>query len=749
MGNTLELVITANGTAAVTAVNGVSTSIEKLEENARRNFASLKDHWVAFSAAAAAAMIAVGKAWNLAEQAAAYQEQKASLNALATAYNTTANTIIADIDRASQGLIGWADAARVAASGLARGLNPDQIVRLAEAAETLSNVTGEKAASAFENLTGAIALGRERALEASVGIIDLAAKYGDAANKMSDAEKAQARYTMVMEKVQAIQTRLGESTDSTADKMERFTVTIKNWSLIAGDICIRAAMLVIGTLREWASWAVYAAAGTMKLAAASGWLTDKAGLTKGAYERWNATATDLLATARNLHDTAIADIASAFATSAEKAGAAVGGLGDAGSRSGVTQLADELKKAQQALSDIAFSAALADPSLSDLDKTFMQLDRTAEKFKETYAAFPELFGQVDAAIAKAKGFATLDMELKQAAEHAEKFRRAYFAREEFERELTDKTASEIDRRITEEDRWVEHMRLKALEFVTTVEEFDAIDLRITEEAANAKAAIWSAYYDNLMKREEELLARKEESMNSIMVQDIAQGTQGMPGQQDLLGLASIGMGEDIYTNALNRLDEYYAQRLAMTTNHLEQVYILTEWEAQQEEVLNQQKLQMASNTFGMMAAAAQSFYQMSGNQSKVAFVAYKAFAIAQTTIDTYKAAVAAYAAMAGIPVVGPALGAAAAAAAIAFGLAQIQAIMAAQPGSKPTNNTVPRSVSAYPSTRTDESASSTKNTKTESSPVYNVYIYGSVVDYDKFAREVIPAIAKAQEDRVR
>lgn len=53
----------------------------------------------------------------------------------------------------------------------------------------------------------------------------------------------------------------------------------------------------------------------------------------------------------------------------------------------------------------------------------------------------------------------------------------------------------------------------------------------------------------------------------------------------------------------------------------------------------------------------------------------KAAAVASATIDTYKAANSAYAALAGIPVVGPGLGAAAAAAAIVAGIANVKQIL--------------------------------------------------------------------------
>lgn len=70
-----------------------------------------------------------------------------------------------------------------------------------------------------------------------------------------------------------------------------------------------------------------------------------------------------------------------------------------------------------------------------------------------------------------------------------------------------------------------------------------------------------------------------------------------------------------------------------------------------------------------------------GNLSKIVgedTKAGKAFAIAKTTIDTYSSAVAAYRALAGIPVVGPALGAIAAAAAVAAGIANVKKIVSVQ-----------------------------------------------------------------------
>lgn len=94
---------------------------------------------------------------------------------------------------------------------------------------------------------------------------------------------------------------------------------------------------------------------------------------------------------------------------------------------------------------------------------------------------------------------------------------------------------------------------------------------------------------------------------------------------------------------------------------------------------NQYKRDVAAKTFANLAT-------ILGKET----AAGKAAAIAQTTIDTYSAATSAYKAMAGIPVVGPALGAIAAAAAVASGLQTVRQITATQEPEIPNAEAAPR-----------------------------------------------------------
>lgn len=94
------------------------------------------------------------------------------------------------------------------------------------------------------------------------------------------------------------------------------------------------------------------------------------------------------------------------------------------------------------------------------------------------------------------------------------------------------------------------------------------------------------------------------------------------------------------------------------------------WAKQQES-----QLTTANNFFGQLAGL-----QKSKNKELAAIG--KAAAITQAVIQTYQSATGAYAAMASIPYVGPALGAAAAAAAIAAGMANVAQIRSQSTGYK-------------------------------------------------------------------
>jgi hypothetical protein len=132
-----------------------------------------------------------------------------------------------------------------------------------------------------------------------------------------------------------------------------------------------------------------------------------------------------------------------------------------------------------------------------------------------------------------------------------------------------------------------------------------------------------------------------------------------------------------YQDSLARLEAFRSAKagnIAAADAQEEQLEALHQARMQQIEGARQQAtLSIASDFFGQLAQLQRS------ENSKIAAVG-KAAAIAQALINTYQSATAAYAAMASIPYVGPALGIAAAAAAIAAGLANVAQIRAQPTG---------------------------------------------------------------------
>lgn len=134
--------------------------------------------------------------------------------------------------------------------------------------------------------------------------------------------------------------------------------------------------------------------------------------------------------------------------------------------------------------------------------------------------------------------------------------------------------------------------------------------------------------------------------------------------------------------AQERLQAWYDAQLEMLNKfRAERADLNAQWDAQEEALRREHEAKLAeiekARQMASLGLAGDFFRQMTAlqkSESSKARAIGKAAAIAETTINTYRAATAAYAAMAGIPVVGPALGVAAASAAIAAGMANVAAI---------------------------------------------------------------------------
>jgi hypothetical protein len=187
--------------------------------------------------------------------------------------------------------------------------------------------------------------------------------------------------------------------------------------------------------------------------------------------------------------------------------------------------------------------------------------------------------------------------------------------------------------------------------------------------------------ENRVKKEDEIIRQSAITKAELMEREAARIDKL---RQDEFNDAIGYLEADLINNENN----FNAKRDLLEMQRLEELSNkeLTEGEitaieakyAKQRSDLNKQeqdlKIQAVQNTLTTISNLAQLFAGGSEKQQRKAFQIQKAVSIAQATIDTYKAAQAAYASLAGVPVVGPVLGAAAAAAAVSAGLLNVKNI---------------------------------------------------------------------------
>jgi len=248
-----KLIISGDSSGAVAAANKVMDSTGEMESKIGGTFQKLKSHWLAFGAAAAGVILTLNKAWELAEEAAAYQERINSLNALGQAYGLTGRQIVATTKEAARGLVSMSEAADMSAKALQLGLSPKQVIEFTKVIETLTDVVGGEIPPAFDKMVTAVATGRMTSIQQMGIIIDLNSAYEQAAKsinkkarELTELEKQQIRINAILVEAQKKTDIYGKSIDTIADKMFRLKKIIEDMKLFMGTALIRLGILAVG-----------------------------------------------------------------------------------------------------------------------------------------------------------------------------------------------------------------------------------------------------------------------------------------------------------------------------------------------------------------------------------------------------------------------------------------------------------------------------------------------------------------------
>lgn len=233
------------------------------------------------------------------------------------------------------------------------------------------------------------------------------------------------------------------------------------------------------------------------------------------------------------------------------------------------------------------------------------------------------------------------------------------------------------------------------------EQFNLIEEELLTQAHLQRIALTEKHNAEVLKQEEEHKKKQEAIKKEEDAKAKEEEKNRIEKEKEELGLAE--QKQKAVIDATNA--DFDAKRAA--ADALQEIYqkefddkVITELEynnkvagladarkkiREEEQAHNQSVVSAIGTTLGNLS-------ELAGKQT----VLGKAFAVAQTAINTYQSAIAAYKSLAGIPVVGPALGAIAAAAAIKTGIDAVKRIVAVQVpghggggGSAPSGLTAP------------------------------------------------------------
>lgn len=719
----VKLQYTADATGALTVTDKLGNRLTGLRDTSDSVFSAMRGSWMMFAASAATASAAVYKAWQWADEGVRITQAEEAFKRAADAITINADRLIEAIQKASNYTIDDSDAMQQAFKNLSAGMDPDKIVQLAEVARLSARRMGEDVVVSYTAISDAIETMRTKAL-VQYGLLTK-----DQAKLVESVRGAGHEYDLMNLVLANYRVQLGLAggvTENSAERWQQEENRIHNlwekWTKLVG--AITDYLLLQPRLKTAAEGA-----------------RESGGLAQAqrAYEaaRWNQPGIEI--PYQQLDDQSGAGWANYAAIAKDM---------------------QERRKAEQE----------RDAEVEKLKRLSEEKERQAEA-KRAEAEQQQITERLQQMIDRRNQI------YAQAAEDAD---RVEWDRQQkanqYEQEKTEYLASELQRRLNLEDSKAKKLIDLSREAGKNSEE----DSRnILDESEKKKLVILEEYriekYKKLLEQQQQADREAEAQRQAeIAVReskraryeaawtgafDMANSIGGEAGQgvgkaiASVKGITDVYTKNDRYTKEYEQAVEHYVKMEQETRAHTDRDNaLLAEADAlmlAHDQMVRNQKLSIASNTFGTLAGMAQAFYALSGQQSMAAFRAYQAFAIAETTISTIEAAQHAY--RWGAKLGGPVLGAVFAAAAVAAGMARIAQIAQQKPSAAATTSTSSLSSGGYTYTSPTESTYESTTTTTEQKkniPSINIYVYGNVVDGDKFARELVPSITKALNDGV-
>ena len=243
----------AAATQKIDVIIGAKDMFSSTMKQAESQFDKYGKSVIAITAKITGATIALSKTWDLASDAARFDQQEQAFTNLAASYGVNAQNIIDDLKRISGQTISTAAVIESAGNAMLLGIPAEEMSQMMEIARASARITGQSVQEAFNDIATGIGRQSPMILD-NLGITiklgnayqEYAASIGKTVPKLTDAEKKQAFLNAAMKSGQEIVKRTGESTLTAADAQAIFIATMQDMRIVAGKVIISVSSALSG-----------------------------------------------------------------------------------------------------------------------------------------------------------------------------------------------------------------------------------------------------------------------------------------------------------------------------------------------------------------------------------------------------------------------------------------------------------------------------------------------------------------------
>lgn len=231
-----------------------------------------KAHWIGLSVAVAAAGVAMNKAMAYMEQGAKALQQESSFKIVAEQSGIMADSLIANMKRATKETVDDSDLMQKATKLMLAGFDAGQIERFSAQTVTASRIAGVSVSEAFDALGDAIANRTPKAMVKLGAVTREQMKIVEAAIKAG--ADSTTLFELAMTNLELKALMLKGTQDEATLAMQRFHAQVKETGESIGKFLIRALQVAWGGLQDFASGILFAYASVREFLV---WIAEKTG----------------------------------------------------------------------------------------------------------------------------------------------------------------------------------------------------------------------------------------------------------------------------------------------------------------------------------------------------------------------------------------------------------------------------------------------------------------------------------------